>query len=140
MSCLMTPETSPYLAKAISFCWGQLGDHIKFHRGGSTRGLVSRVGAKPRISVDGFEGGSIHSFSNSLCSCQVCWALHGDKGSDVVFEAVHVVVHSRRIVHVGKFQHDGSEFMVIGIDRGFLGESLEALICIDAGVDRDEMS
>jgi hypothetical protein len=30
--------------------------------------------------------------------------------------------------------------VVIGIDRGFLGESSEALVCIDAGVDRYEMS
>src|SRR3954470_11838875 len=121
MSRLTTPETSPYLAKMISFCWGQLGDHIKFHGSGSTRGSVSRVGVKPRISVNGFESGSIHSFSNGFCSCQVCWALHGNEGPDVVFEAVHVVVYSRCVIHVRKFQHDGLEFMVIGIDRGFLG-------------------
>ena len=46
--------------------------------------------------------------------------LHGDEGADVVFEASEVIVHAGGLVHVREFKHDGSEFMVVSIDRCLL--------------------
>ena len=61
--------------------------------------------------------------------------LHGDERSEVVLETSEVVVHASGLVHVREFQHDGSEFVIVGIDRGFLGKALEVIVRADAGVD-----
>lgn len=65
--------------------------------------------------------------------------LHGDKGADGILETSLVVVHPGRIIHVREFQHDGSELMVIEVNRSFLGQPLEVVIGVDAGVDWGEM-
>jgi hypothetical protein len=65
--------------------------------------------------------------------------LHGHKGADAVLEALDVVVQAGRLVHVREFQHEGSEVMVVGEHRGSLGESLESIVGVDAGVHRGKV-
>ena len=104
------------------------------------RGSVSRVGMVPSVSVGGFESGGIHSLCNDFGFFQGVGHLHGHKRTDVVFEASGVVIHARGGIHVQEFQHDGSEFVIIGVDGGLLGEALESIVCTDGGVDWCEVS
>src|SRR5436305_10092129 len=91
------------------------------------------------VSVGRSEGDSIHSFGKGFSSSQGGWLLHGNKGLDTFLQTSLIVVHSGHIIHVRKFQHQCPELMVVGIDRGLLRETLEAVIGIDAGVHRNEM-
>ena len=90
--------------------------------------------------VGRFESGGIHLLCNDFGFFQGVGHLHGHKRTDVVFETSGVVIHARGGIHVREFQHDGSEFVIIGIDGGLLGEALESIICTDGDVDRCEVS
>ena len=66
--------------------------------------------------------------------------MHGHKRMDVVFETSGVVIHARGGIHFREFQHNGPEFVIIGIDGGLLGEVLESIICTDGDVDWGKVS
>ena len=97
------------------------------------------VSTEATTSGAGFEGSHIHQLSDVFSLVEVGWLLHGDEGTDAVFEAFEIIIHARGLVHVREFQHDGAELVVIVIDGEFLGQALEAVIGAEGGVDGCEL-
>ena len=65
--------------------------------------------------------------------------LHDYKGSDIILQALDVVVHASGLIHVRKFQHYASELVVVFVDSSPLGKVLEAVIGTDGVVDQHEL-
>src|SRR5690349_25157822 len=103
MPCFTASETSSILTKALSFSIGEFTNGIQVHGGYTSRSPVAGARLESGGPGWGFVGDYINSLGNCFCGGEVCWCLHCNEWSNTFLEAVHVIVHSGCLIHVGEF-------------------------------------